>query len=375
MQKQKKTRAGIICAVILQIILLIAMLAITAPAVYGLKPEPDFPLILAVLLIAFIVSVNLHELGHLIFGKLLGFRLISYQILMFNWTNQNGSMKFSLRNVKGISGYCAMAPGRGMPVNRQAAYFAGGIALNILTGLLSAALLALFPAMPGFWALFFIVFAGVSLYSALVSLIPFYSANNASDGMLFWNIILKRPLANKLVEYNEIITQLYGGMRPGDIDMTDTDDEGFMLMAVLKLYRYFKALDSGDTTKAVAAADWLENNMQSIPSAILPPVYYELCYIACVQNDAAKAKKYFEKAGKILSKDMDANGLRVKAYYAYHIERNINKTLELCDKALSAADRFPIRGQGVMERSLVLKLKEATQGAASVADLIGPGPH
>lgn len=368
MRKRSGVRKSNTYAVIVQIILLIAMLAIIGPFIAGLKLELNLLHIFAAILTASIVSINVHEAGHLVLGLLSGHRLLSYQIFFLNWTNQNGKLKFSLRSVKGVSGYCAMVPPGGMPLKMHAAYFAGGITANILTGALSVLLIALLPVMPDFSLLLLTLLAALSFYLALVNLMPLYSVNNPSDGMILWNILLKRPLTNKLIEYNEMIARLLGGMRPGAIDMpADDGDDGFILQSLFKLYRYFKALDSGDNAGASAVANWLEENLDGVPSAMLPPVYYELCYTGCVENDAVKAKAYFDKAGRVLKNDTDANGLRIKAYYAYHVEHNREKALELCEKALAVADRFPIRGQGMMEEALVLKLREEIIKKAQVS--------
>ena len=70
-----------------------------------------------------------------------------------------------------------------------------------------------------------------------------------------------------------------------------------------------------------------------------------------------KAKAYYLKGGKILQGDKDIIGLRVKAYYKYYINKNIESASTLCESALLVADKFPIKGQGLMERDLVNKLK------------------
>lgn len=42
----------------------------------------------------------------------------------------------------------------------------------------------------------------------------------------------------------------------------------------------------------------------------------------------------------------------------YYINKNINSSLELCENALAVSDKFPIKGQGLMEKDLVIQLKE-----------------
>ena len=97
-----------------------------------------------------------------------------------------------------------------------------------------------------------------------------------------------------------------------------------------------------------------------IKASLLPSIesfYYELCYNSCINNDQEKAKKYYKKSGKVLQKDKDVNGLRVKAYYEYYIKKNDKKAAKYCDKALAVVDKYPLKGQALMEKDLIKDLK------------------
>ncbi|MGB4176981.1 MAG: hypothetical protein WBK53_02990, partial [Halanaerobiales bacterium] len=47
------------------------------------------------IMLALFININIHELGHLVFGKLAGYKLISYRFSIFTWNNENGKMKLS----------------------------------------------------------------------------------------------------------------------------------------------------------------------------------------------------------------------------------------------------------------------------------------
>ncbi|MGJ9385321.1 hypothetical protein [Salipaludibacillus sp. CF4.18] len=90
------------------------------------------------IIVSWFLNINLHEFGHLLFGKLSGYRLISYRVSVFSWDYENGRMKFSIKKTKGYSGLCIMIP----PVKSQGRtsdllYFSGGIIMNVLTGALT----------------------------------------------------------------------------------------------------------------------------------------------------------------------------------------------------------------------------------------------
>lgn len=166
------------------------------------------------------------------------------------------------------------------------------------------------------------------------------------------------PPEKDLPKYKNLL--FYAGVRPRDLGIAPPGNlehaEAHNISALL--FTYFKALDSKNHEDMLYYADLLEKNIENFSIAALPAIYYELCFIASITEDIDKAKAYYEKGGKILQKDKDTNGLRVKAYYEYYINKNINFSLELCENTLAVSDKFPIKGQGLMEKDLVIQLKE-----------------
>lgn len=191
MQKSSKNNAF---ALIAQVVLLIIIYSLICYLIRGINLQYSIPQFLFVFLIAFLLVTNIHEFGHFVFGKLLGYNLIIYQFSVFAWVYENGKLKFSLRKAKGYSGYCVMVPYKEVPLYKQALYYAGGIIFNFITGGIFVLLLILIPTLPDLLILTLIQLSGISLYFGLTNFMRFYSGSNASDGMLLWNIILKKRL-------------------------------------------------------------------------------------------------------------------------------------------------------------------------------------
>lgn len=309
--------------------------------------------------IGFFITINVHEFGHFIFGKLLGYRLISYRIGFLAWNYENGRMRMSIIKNKGYSGLCAMLPPDGVFQGyRTYPYYAGGILFNVLLGVGLLTLLRILD-LPAALALFAAITAGISLLLGLTNFIPFFAGNNPTDGKILWSLILKKSFARQLIVVNRISAELAAGIRPRDIEMdiVSNMENPQTFDCMLMLYAYFKALDNGNREELYRYADWLEENQDFFPSPILPPLYYELCYAACIAGNADGAKAYYQKGGKILLNDKDINGQRVKAYYAFHIDGDEKKALVYCENGLSVADSFPIKGQGKMEYELIQRLQ------------------
>jgi hypothetical protein len=317
-------------------------------------------LFLLFIFIAIFININIHEFGHFIFGKRLGYTLVSYRVAIFTWNNENGQMKFSIIKNKGYDGLCAMIPPeRPLPPCKDGLYYAGGIILNILSGLVFIGVRFLPLGFSQPVNSFFSILGGIAVVLGIINFIPFVSQNNPTDGKILWSIIFKKPFARKLIEITKMSSQLSAGIRPRDMQasysIAGDNLEVFDIMAMI--FSYFKALDN-NSEDMMYYIDLLEKNIDTFPPQLLPSVYYELCYTGCISGDENKAKEYYKKAGKILQHDKDINGLRVKAYYQYHINKDIEAAMILCENALAVAHKFPIKGQGLMEKDLVISLIE-----------------
>lgn len=317
-------------------------------------------LMLIFIYIAIFLHINIHEFGHFVFGKTFGYKLISYRIWIFAWNYENGKMKFSIIKSNGYGGLCAMIPPeKELEVYKELLFYAGGILLNILSGILFIRVNYIFTGLSETIKFFFAIIGIVGIFLGSINLLSFFTGNIPTDGKIIWSKILKKPLADKMMIVTKLMAQLSAGIPPRDLvidpDM-ELDKETFDLYIIL--YKYYKALDSNNVEEMNSNARILEKNIEFFPAHSLPSLYYELCYLACISGDEDKAKNYYEKAGKILERDKDVNGLRVKAYYEYYINKDLEAAATYCDNALAVVNKFPVKGQAFMEEDLVKALKE-----------------
>ena len=325
--------------------------------------EVDVPIIISFLfmIIGIFIAINIHEFGHFVFGKLFDYKLISYRISIFSWEKNNEEIKFSIKKNKGYSGLCKMLPPKKkLSSSKQLLFYSGGILFNLIL-FIAFLLLGLF--------LFnyieiishaVLIIAIINLFMAIFNLLPLYFKNNPSDGKIIWGFIFKKSYVEKLIENNRISSQLAAGVRPRNLDISlslDMDNLKGYDMGLL-IFLYFKELDNNNLKKVNEYISLIEKNLDVIPAHSLPAFYYELCYNGCIMKDKEKAKKYYQKSGKTLQEDQDINGLRVKAYYRYYIKGDNKKALKYCEDALDVADKHPLKGQALMEKDLIKKLKK-----------------
>ncbi|MHB8963991.1 MAG: M50 family metallopeptidase, partial [Saccharofermentanales bacterium] len=310
------------------------------------------------LVITIFLHTSIHEFGHFIIGKMGGFQLLSYRILFLTWNYENGDIKFSVRKNVSYDGLCAMIPPAKSPSQAfMLLFYAAGVIVNLLASVVCLAALIFNPLMNPGIRLFLVVFAVTGLFVVTLNSLPIIVKNTPTDGKIIWSVLLKNAFAQELMEFQKISLQLAAGVRPRELVMdsvlpVNLDSQSMMFL----LHRYFKELDSDHLEGMVECCDLFEKNLDKIQHHMLTPFFYELCHTACVAGVHEKAVLQYDKAGQILQKDKDVNGMRVKAYYEYYAKNDIDAARAFATAGLAVVDKFPIKGQATMEKDLLEKL-------------------
>jgi hypothetical protein len=117
-----------------------------------------------------ILSLIVHELGHLLCGLLTGYRFLSFRLLYFTWVREGGRIKVTRQKDTVVSGQCLMVPPRaeGCPV---ALYnLGGGFANLLLAGICLVAMLAA-NGIDSLVGLVFLVGVVVNIFQGLINLL------------------------------------------------------------------------------------------------------------------------------------------------------------------------------------------------------------
>ncbi|GAA4067184.1 M50 family metallopeptidase [Amphibacillus indicireducens] len=310
-----------------------------------------------ILIIVQFIAVNIHEFGHFLVGKILGYRLLMYQIGLLAFTYENGKMKFQFKRAKGFAGLCAMIPpmGTNMLDKKHVFYYAGGIIINVVTGLLALIGLPFISNLYG--QIFIAIFSFISIVLGLANLVPYKTAgNHFSDGKFIVGILKQSPSVKSMLTIQNTFTQLAGGIRPKDL-LIDTDQLLNQDDPTLLLLQYYQALDHNDQEQFIQLIEKIIDQIGHVPSVSLPGFYYEILTAGILSERTEWIETYYPLAEKSLNQDQDLNGARVKAYYAWH-QGDFERVQQQIDHAKTVAPKFPIRGQAEMELMLINNLQE-----------------
>ena len=329
----------------------------------------DIPVMFLIFFIGVFLLVNIHEFGHFILGKLMGYDLLMLRVGIFSIQKENGKMRFSIIRNIGYGGLCAMIPKKETSLRNYAIYSAGGILFNMLFGV------TILLAVPGLGLrdLFYIpvmATGAISIFFGILNAIPFKSVNQPTDGLVILSILKKTPMAERFYRNSTVSSQIMEGTRPKDLELSDLnrDDPMDLRDNILIFYHYFKEIDEGNLESAGCYLSLLLANLQEVPPFSLPAFYYELIFYSILTGDLEEAKRYYALAGKVLQKDLDINGQRVKAYYEYYVNHDGDEARELALRGLSVREKYPFPGHALMEGDLLEELlrvigsKERTGG-------------
>ena len=129
-----------------------------------------------------LIQIIVHEAGHLLFGRLTGYRFNSFRIYQFMWIKENDRIRFRKMTVAGTGGQCLMGPpdlvDGSMPV---LLYNYGGAIVNAVVGVISVALSFLFFTYSFGWMLL-VINALISFIYALMNGLPIRMGTVNNDG-------------------------------------------------------------------------------------------------------------------------------------------------------------------------------------------------
>lgn len=139
-------------------------------------------LILISMYLAIFLQTIVHEGGHLIFGKLSGYKFVSFRIGRIMLISNRGKYKFKRFSLRGTGGQCLMMPpGSDGDDYPYILYNLGGAIANIVFSLLCLLVYKLMPQ-ANYFAVFLSISAIIGIAFALMNGIPMYLGGISNDG-------------------------------------------------------------------------------------------------------------------------------------------------------------------------------------------------
>lgn len=315
-----------------------------------------------VFLIAYIgfvlVSIPVHELGHLVFGLVTGYRFSSFRLFSFVWYREDGRIAFKNSGRSFMLGQCLMSPPESEKGFRLALYNLGGGLFNLLAALiLAAAAVATGGLTP-------VLIAGITANAVigLMNLIPL-NLQIPNDGYNVLKALQSPDARHAFYAMLAVNDGTMNGKRFRDYDeqaFTVPDSAGLKnyLIAYMRLCEAARLYDNGLYDEAARVYGRLD--LKLLPRYYRRSVHIDMIYHYCVHRpDFEKAarlyagrgmKKYFNMPLPMVTRPLAA--------YEFFVNRNQGKAFELLQKAKAQADAYPNKGYRLMEKDYIRHLEE-----------------
>ncbi len=313
-----------------------------------------------------LVNTFIHELGHLIFGKMNGFRLSSIAVWFFKVSRENNKLKFSFILPREEAGYTEMIPNNVQDMKKGYKNMTfGGVFFSLLMMLLSIIPLFFISKLSTFVYGILAINVSISGYYFFGNVLPMINEGVRNDGLTLLSLKRNEDSTTVLVGLLKIQQELNAGKSPAEIDRGLYFDlpqlpEDDMVFGLLLESRFCYYLDAGDIENAVKTIVRLQSVVDYMPGAVQFVIGLHALYSACTinYNEAVADDKMFEYE-KYLNKINNAQNIRTKLSYLLYVEKETNlEVLNMFyDKGVRECKKCALSGVGKMELKLLEKIK------------------
>ncbi len=256
----------------------------------------DYYLIfVAGILLLYYFVIAAHEIGHVVAGKLVGFRFRYLMVgpLKIEYRYSRLALaRVSTRSMPG--GLASVTPTDNHDLRRRLiVMISGGAVANLLIALLAALVFLSLPG--GQQTVIAVVFLSIYVLSltrfglnVLATLMPFLPGGFASDGRLILELLKKSPYADRMFASIAILNASRSGIRPRDWNdglvqqTTQPSDNTLAHLGGLSI-AYYQALDRYEIDEASRWIDQITEGLPRVPQAfsanfLLEVAYFEALY-------------------------------------------------------------------------------------------------
>lgn len=351
---------------------LIGRFAFTDDSGFELTLWHNGVLILSVI-VAFFIVITVHELGHVIAGKLSGMQLFLLIVGPLQIKRQGERLEWSLnRSITLAGGLAGMVPTDTRQLRKQLLWMVAGgplgsllLAVSIFAGLAVFDLFMLSPerhTIGTYLGQRFLLFTGViSSVIFLTTLIPNQSAGFLSDGRRLLRLWRGGAVGEQEAATVALMALSMKGERPRDWDPALIErvvvETGDAFASTGQILAYTHELDRGDVAAAHRYLTAVLSHWPRLAKMVQSWLAVEAAYFeAWHRHDVSAAQTWLEQVvdGPFLEK---ASRLRAEAAVSWR-QGNRETAVQQINEALSLVDSLTDKGSAQAERAWLEGMRE-----------------
>ena len=324
---------------------------------------------IALVYVAGMLQIILHEAGHLVCGLASGYRFVSFRILSLTLIRQKGKLRIKRYNLAGTGGQCLLTP-PDRPVEDVPTFWynAGGVLTNLLTSLAAIAVLSMTEERPFAWTLFLLFFLCIGIFFTLINGIPSKMNDIGNDA---YNLCLlrKHPDSKRaLVLQLRINALIQAGTRPKDMpeewfpSPTDATDYSNALGLSLHLMAISRLQEQNEWETAYTCLEEAYAHRNEMLTIYTREVECELLFTALVTGRTARARTLYtdelQKYIRLYSKISSSKQRQLFAV-ALYIEGDEAKARDIYLNVLARRPHYLMQGEVAMDLAIMKQLLQS----------------
>ena len=241
----------------------------------------------------------IHELGHLVFGLLSGFRPVSFAVACVRFSRIGKKVSF-VPNAA-YAGACEMYPvGEKHLKGRLLLYTMGGVIFNFIFAAAGILCFLLFPASWGL--LFFVSLAPLNLYECVTELLPVQLPAGKTDGQFALDLVRGESGARNAYAVFHAQSLLAKGSFSDvpravlyDVPVVREDDPVFLSLLSLRMMR---AQLTGEREEALLCAERLSGLLEYLPHEQAKELAADCACVYFLSGEEKSARALLPEDGK-----------------------------------------------------------------------------
>lgn len=363
MKKKKIEIFGLIVNILLTVLFTVTLILSFNKHLSAIPDEQEILLVLIIFLSIYVtmyIQLIIHELGHLIFGLLSGYKFSSFRIGNIMLLKTGGKLKFKKLKIAGTAGQCLMSPpdmkdGK-MPV---LLYNLGGALLNIISCIIFF-IIYLFIKDNSLISVIFELSIAYGVYFAALNAIPMKTGTIDNDGynalslmlnpnsqQAFWTQLKVNELQAKGTRLKNMPDEWFYIAKPLELRNN--------LIATIAVFTCNRLMDQHNFDEANEKMKQLLRAKTAIIGIHRNLLVCDRIYCELINNNKTTAKKLMSDELKTFMASMKdfPTILRTQYTYALLVEDDLDKANTIKKKFIEKGKVYPYQADIRSEKELI----------------------